>query len=94
MMGWVAELGTKPEDQLSFRRLVFVPHVAPWSYGSQTSFSKTRVFGLQGYLNARVAEAKVLLEEEAFVSGSGSGRPWGILTRLNAEGGTPNRFTT
>ena len=94
VMGWVAELGTKPEDQVTFGRTVLVPHVGAVVIWVSDELLEDEVFGLQGYLQARVAEAKVLLEEEAFVSGSGSGRPFGILTRLNAQGGTPNRFTT
>jgi len=94
VMGWVAELGTKPEDQLSFGRVVLVPNVGAVVIWVSDELLEDESFGLQGYMQARVAEAKTLLEEEAFVSGSGSGRPFGILTRLNAEGGTPNRYTT
>ncbi len=94
VMGWVAELGTKPEDQLSFGRVVLVPHVGAVVVWVSDELLEDEVFGLQGYLQTRVAEAKVLLEEEAFVSGSGTGRPFGILTRLNAETGTPNRYST
>lgn len=94
VMGWVAELGTKPEDQLTFARTVLVPHVGAVVIWVSDELLEDEVFGLQGYLQERVAEAKVLLEEEAFVSGSGSGRPWGILTRLNSETSTPNRYTT
>lgn len=94
VMGWVAEQGVKPEDQVTFGRTVLVPHVGAVVIWITDELLEDEVFGLQGYLQTRVAEAKTLLEEEAFVSGSGSGRPFGILTRLNAEGGTPNRYTT
>jgi HK97 family phage major capsid protein len=94
VMGWVAELGTKPEDQSAFARMTLVPHVGAVVIWVSDELIEDETFGLQGYLQERVAEAKVLLEEEAFVSGSGSGRPWGILTRLNSEGSTPNRYTT
>jgi HK97 family phage major capsid protein len=94
VMGWVAELGTKPEDQLSFARQVLLPYVGAVVVWVSDELLEDETFGLQSYMQTKVAEAKVLLEEEAFVSGSGSGRPFGILTRLNAQGGTPNRYTT
>jgi HK97 family phage major capsid protein len=94
VMGWVAELGTKPEDQLTFSRTVLVPHVGAVVVWVSDELLEDEQFGLQNYISTRVAEAKVLLEEEAFISGSGSGRPWGLLTRLNGMAGTPQRFTT
>jgi HK97 family phage major capsid protein len=94
VMGWVAELGTKPEDQLTFSRTVLVPHVGAVVVWVSDELLEDEQFGLQNYISTRVAEAKVLLEEEAFISGSGTGRPWGLLTRLNGLGGTPQRFTT
>ena len=94
VMGWVAELGTKPEDQLTFGRTVLVPHVGAVVVWVSDELLEDETFGLQGYIQARVAEAKVLLEEEAFISGSGSGRPYGLLTRLNAQASTPQRYET
>lgn len=93
VMGWVAELGTKPEDQVTFFRTVIVPHVGAVVVWISDELLEDEQFGLQGYIAARVGEAKVLLEEEAFISGSGSGRPFGLLTRLNAMVGTPQRDT-
>ncbi len=93
VFGWVAELGTKPEDQLTFAQVTLTPGVGAVVCWVSDELLEDESYGLQGYLQARVAEGKTLLEEEALVSGSGSGRPFGILTRLNAEGGTPNRVS-
>lgn len=93
VFGWVAELGTKPEDQLSFTQVTLTPGVGAVVIWVSDELLEDESYGLQGYMQARVAEGKTLLEEEAIVSGSGSGRPFGILTRLNAEGGTPNRLS-
>lgn len=93
VMGWVAELGTKPEDQVTFFRTVIVPHVGAVVVWISDELLEDEQFGLQAYIAARVAEAKVLLEEEAFISGSGSGRPFGLLTRLNAMAGVPQQNT-
>jgi HK97 family phage major capsid protein len=93
VFGWVAELGTKPEDQLSFSQVTLTPGVGAVVVWVTDELLEDESYGLQGYLAAKVAEGKTLLEEEAIVSGSGSGRPFGILTRLNAEGGTPNRIS-
>jgi HK97 family phage major capsid protein len=94
VMGWVAELGTKPEDEVTFEQFTLTAHVAAVVIWISDELLEDETYGLQGYLQERVGEAKTLLEEEAFVSGSGSGRPFGLLTRLNTEAGTPNRFTT
>lgn len=94
VMGWVPELGTKPEDQVSFAPFTLVPHVGAVIVWISDELLEDETFGLQSYLQGLVAEAKVLLEEEAFISGSGSGRPFGILTRLNSLSGTPQRYTT
>jgi HK97 family phage major capsid protein len=94
VMGWVPELGTKPEDEVTFEQFTLVAHVGAVVIWISDELLEDETYGLQGYLQERVGEAKTLLEEEAFVSGSGTGRPWGLLTRLNAETGTPNRFET
>ena len=74
---------------------MLVPHVGAVVSWVSDELLEDESFGLQAYLSAEVvAEAKTLLEEEAFISGSGSGRPWGILTRLNGLAGTPQRFPT
>lgn len=93
-MGWVAELAPKPEDQPSFARLEIFAHVGAVVVWISDELLEDTSFGLEAYIATLAAEGKVELEEDAFVAGNGNGRPFGILTRLNAQPGTPNRYTT
>ena len=73
---------------------MLVPHVGAVVLWVSDELLEDETYGLQGYIQERVSEGKTLLEEEAFVSGSGTGRPRGLLTALNAEAAQPNRYTT
>jgi HK97 family phage major capsid protein len=94
VMGWVPELGTKPEDQLAFAQVNLTAHVAAVVIWFSDELLEDETYGVQSYMQTRVGEAKTLLEEEAFISGSGIGRPAGLLTRLNALDNTPYQFET
>lgn len=92
--GWVAELAPKPEDQPHFARDEIFAHTAAVIVRVSDELLEDSSFNLEAYLSSLAAEAKVEGEEAAFVGGTGAGQPWGILTRLNAEASTPNRYTT
>lgn len=91
---WVAELAPKPEDQPGFGRTQINAHTAAVIVRVSEELLEDEQFGLEAYLSTIIAEAKVEGEEATFVAGSGAGQPFGILTRLNGEIGTPNRYTT
>ena len=91
---WVAELQQKPEDQPSFGAVQIDAHTAAVIVRVSDELLEDSTFDLPGYLSTLAAEAKVEGEEAAFVAGSGNGQPFGILTRINGEASTPNRFTT
>lgn len=91
---WVGELQTKPEDQPSFAAAEVVANTAAVIVRVSDELVEDSVFDLEGYLSTLAAEAKVEGEEAAFIGGTGVTQPWGILTRLNSETATPNRYTT
>jgi HK97 family phage major capsid protein len=91
---WVAERAQKPEDSPTFDRTEIVAHTAAVIVRISDELLEDSQFDIEGYLSPLAAEAKVEGEEAAFVAGSGNGQPWGILTRLNAETNTPNRYST
>lgn len=91
---WVAELALKPTDQPTFARDEIFAHTAAVVVRVSDELLEDTTFNLEAYLAGLAAEAKVEGEEAAFVGGAGSTQPWGILTRLNGETGTPNRYTT
>lgn len=92
--GWVAELGTKPEDQPVLGRVQLEPHVGAGVVWVSDELLEDTQFALEPYLGVLAGEAKVELEETAFLSGTGGTQPFGILTRINGEAGTPQRYTT
>jgi len=91
---WVAELQQKPEDQPSLGRDQIVAHTAAVIIRVSDELLEDTSFGLEAYLSREAAAAKAEGEEIAFAAGTGAGQPFGILTRLNGEAGTPNRYTT
>lgn len=93
-MDWVAELGAKPEDQPAFGQRVINAHVGAVVVWVSDELLEDTSFGLEAYLSTLAAEGKVELEETAFAAGTGAGQPFGILTRINGQTGTPNRYTT
>lgn len=91
---WVAELEEKPEDQPTFGRVQIDAHTAAVIVRVSDELLEDSSFDLAGYLSMLAAEAKIENEEIGFVAGSGNGQPFGILTRINGEASTPNRYTT
>lgn len=91
---WVAERAQKPEGSPTFDRTEIIAHTAAVIVRISDELLEDSQFDIEAYLSPLAAEAKVEGEEAAFVAGSGNGQPWGILTRLNAETATPNRYTT
>ncbi len=91
---WVAERQQKPEDQPGFARAQIVAHTAAVIVRVSDELLEDTTFNLEAYLRVLAAEAKVEGEEIAFVAGSGNLQPFGVLTRINGETGTPNRYTT
>ncbi len=92
--GWVAELQQKPEDQPGFQQFSIDVHVGAGVVWVSDELMEDSQFGLEAYLATRAAERKTEIEETAFLSGTGNGQPFGILTRINGATGTPQRFTT
>lgn len=92
--GWVAELEQKPEDQPVFGRTQLEPHVGAGVVWVSDELLEDSLFAVEPYLGVLAGEAKVELEETGFLAGDGNGQPFGILTRINGEAGTPQRYTT
>lgn len=91
---WVGELQAKPEDQPTFGTTEIIANTGAVIVRVSDELLEDSTFNLEAYLAQLAAEAKVEGEEAAFLGGTGVTQPWGILTRLNAEAGTPNRYST
>lgn len=92
-MDWVAELAQKPEEQPSFGQTTILAHVGAVVVWVSDELLEDTSFGLEAYLAVLAAEAKVTLEEDAFIAGDGVNKPFGIMTRIN-EGAAPSRRET
>lgn len=91
---WVTETQPKPEDQPSYARTQINANTLAVIVRVSDELLEDTTYDLEGDLSLLAAEARVEGEEASFVAGSGAGQPWGVLTRLNGETGTPNRYTT
>jgi HK97 family phage major capsid protein len=56
--------------------------IATWVYGSYEAMDDT---ALDTQVPALIADAKARLEGTAFTTGSGTGQPWGIITRAASD---------
>lgn len=96
--GWIEELEAKPESQPSFDRYHINVQVAGGIIRVSDELLEDSQFGLEAYLATIAAERKVEIEETAYLAGTGDAAPprmpWGVLTRINGEAGTPQRFPT
>lgn len=92
--GWVAELQRKPESQPRFDRYAIDVHTAAGIIRISDELLEDAQFNLVPYLAVIAAERKVMIEETAYLSGTGVGQPFGILTRINAAVGAPQRYLT
>ncbi len=91
---WTAEVDPVSEDKATFTKDTLTAHGARVLVRVSNDLLDDEVFGLESYIAELAAEDKVLGTEAAFIGGNGNGKPWGIVSRINGENLTPNRFTT
>lgn len=79
--GWLAEGAAGSDNSPSFAQPTITPHKAhAWVVGTYEVLADSNFASQLGML---IADAKVRLEETAFAVGTGSGQPWGVVTRAN-----------
>lgn len=77
---WVAETGTRAATQPTYGEVTLTPHEAACYIDVSNALLEDNQYNLQGELSADLAEEFGRLEGLAFVSGTGTGQPKGILT--------------
>jgi HK97 family phage major capsid protein len=84
--GWLAEGTVSSDNTPTLGQLVITPQKeAQWIMGS---FEETADSDLSAQVPALISDAFNRLEEAAFVTGTGSGQPFGAITRATADGNT------
>jgi HK97 family phage major capsid protein len=84
--GWLAEGTVSSDNTPTLGQLVITPQKeAQWIMGS---FEETADSDLSAQVPALISDAFNRLEEAAFVTGSGSGQPFGAITRATVDGNT------
>ncbi len=77
---WVTETGARPATQPTYGEITLTPHEAACYVDVSNALLEDNQYNLQGELAADFAEEFGRLEGLAFVTGTGTGQPGGILT--------------
>ncbi|WP_096785878.1 phage major capsid protein [Rhodobacter sp. CZR27] len=77
---WVSETGNRSSTDPTYGEIVLTPHEAACYVDVSNALLEDNQYNLQGELAADFAEEFGRLEGAAFVSGTGTGQPGGILT--------------
>lgn len=78
--GWVSETGARTSTEPTYGEVTLTPHEAACYVDVSNALLEDNQYNLQGELSADLAEEFGRLEGLAFVSGTGTGQPKGILT--------------
>lgn len=79
--GWLAEGTAASDNSPSFAQPTITPQKAhAWIVGTYEMLADS---GFASELGRLISDAKVRLEEAAFATGTGSGQPFGVITRAN-----------
>lgn len=79
LAGWVAELATKPSADFTFGQLITNVYTAAGLAVVANQLIQDSVTSVDALVNADIAARLAILEEVAFIGGTGSGQPTGIL---------------
>jgi HK97 family phage major capsid protein len=89
---WVAELAEKPAADLTFSQLAVSVFTAAGLAVVSNQLLRSATPSIDGLINEELSRRLALLEELAFIDGSGTGQPLGILNTPNV--GTVNLSST
>jgi HK97 family phage major capsid protein len=82
--GWTSEVGAKPATANMTTAEVKIPTHPMYAMPLMTQkMARTAAFNVESWMTRRVTEYYGFLEGVAFVTGSGTGRPQGVLTAAN-----------
>lgn len=77
---WVSETGNRTASDMSFEQVTLTPHELATFTDVSNALLEDNAYNLEGELLADFAESFGKTEGEAFVKGTGSGQPTGIMT--------------
>ena len=83
---WVDEEGTIPESDDVFGQISIGAHKVATMIKVSDELLQDSVFDIENYISAEFARRIGAAEEEAFITGDGSGKPTGLLHATNGAG--------
>ena len=83
---WVDEEGAIPESDDSFGQISLGAHKLATMIKVSDELLQDSVFDIEGYIASEFARRIGAAEEEAFINGDGSGKPYGLLHATNGAG--------
>jgi HK97 family phage major capsid protein len=88
--GWIAEAGAISQVDVQFGQVTIGSHKAATSIKASREVMDDAVIDLESYVVDKLTLRISRLEEEAYVTGDGTGKPTGVLTSLSAGFTLPN----
>ena len=83
---WVDEEGTIPESDDAFGQISIGAHKVATMIKVSDELLQDSVFNIESYIAAEFARRIGAAEEEAFITGNGTGKPTGLLHATNGAG--------
>ena len=83
---WVDEEGTIPESDDTFGQISIGAHKVATMIKVSDELLQDSVFNIESYIAAEFARRIGAAEEEAFITGNGTGKPTGLLHATNGAG--------
>ena len=83
---WVDEEGTIPESDDAFGQITIGAHKVATMIKVSDELLQDSVFNIENYISAEFARRIGAAEEEAFITGNGTGKPMGLLHATNGAG--------
>ena len=92
---WTSELGIGDEDStMDFGKRELSPHPLAKYIKVSRKLLRSSAFGIEALVRDRLAYKFAVVEENAFLNGSGSGQPLGVFTASNDGIGTGQDVST
>ena len=83
---WVDEEGTIPDSDDTFGQITIGAHKVATMIKVSDELLQDSVFNIESYIAAEFARRIGAAEEEAFITGNGTGKPTGLLHATNGAG--------
>lgn len=83
---WVDEEGTIPDSDDTFGQITIGAHKVATMIKVSDELLQDSVFNIESYIAAEFARRIGAAEEEAFITGNGTGKPMGLLHATNGAG--------